>query len=189
MFLERPEGMQVVVALRDGFDRLDAREIRMVRRQRAFASRARLAPVAGAITVLGNGWLYALMVVALVLVDGWGAVGTILKGGTAVMLAHCVYPLFKRAIGRLRPFVRYADIPSGGQPLDYYSFPSGHCMTLCAASLPMIAVHPWTGLALALVATGLGWSRVVLGHHYPTDVIAGVVLGAVACLLVLALPF
>lgn len=180
---------QAGVALRRQFERLDTREIRMVRRQRAFAARARLAPVAAAITVLGDGWIYLPLGLALFLTDGWSAIATVLKGGGAVLLAHCVYPFCKRAVARHRPFVTYRDIPSVHEPLDYYAFPSGHCMTLCAACLPVAIAHPAAGTALALFVTSLGWSRVVLGHHYPSDVIAGSLLGGAVCLLVLGLPF
>jgi undecaprenyl-diphosphatase len=176
------------VALRRQFERLDAFEIRLVRHQFAFAARARLTPIAAAITVLGNGWLYLPLGLALFLMDGWGA-ATVLRGGGAVLLVHCVYPFCKRAVARRRPFVTYSDVPSRREPLDYYAFPSGHCMTVCAACLPVAAVHPAAGIALVLFVTSLGWSRVVLGHHYPSDIVAGSMLGVAMGLFVLALPF
>jgi len=79
---------------------------------------------------------------------------------------------------RERPFIRHAGISQVGAPLDRYSFPSGH--TLHAVSFAWQAsVHfPELGWVLMPLAGLIAASRVVLGQHYPTDVIAGAILGA-----------
>ena len=70
-------------------------------------------------------------------------------------------------------------------PLDEYSFPSGH--TLHAVSFTLIAVHYYPKLAWLLLpfAVLVALSRVVLGLHYPSDVLAGALLGAGLALLAL----
>ena len=185
-----PMGAGFVAAAAPGrrFERLDAREIPIVRHQMAFAARTRLAPVASMMTVLGNGWIYLLLGLTLVLIEGWRATGTILRAGIAVAVGHGIYACGKRFVARPRPHVTYADIAPRRVPLDCYSFPSGHCMTICAACLPIAVAHPVAGLALAPLVLGLAWSRVVVGHHYPSDVVAGALLGVAACRPVMLLP-
>ncbi|UZD66942.1 phosphatase PAP2 family protein [Marinobacter sp. AN1] len=80
---------------------------------------------------------------------------------------------------RERPFISFPVIHCGTPPLDRYSFPSGHTLhavcftTVLALTLPALAlvVLPFT---LAVAA-----SRVVLGLHYPSDVLAGALVGGV----------
>ena len=62
--------------------------------------------------------------------------------------------------------------------LDRFSFPSGHTLHAVAFSLVACAYYPGLGASLAVhVADRL--SRVALGLHYPSDVIAGGALGAI----------
>jgi undecaprenyl-diphosphatase len=80
-----------------------------------------------------------------------------------------------------------------------YSFPSGHAMNATIAYLMLAyllcSIFEWRGLrrvlaflGAALVALLVGLSRLVLGVHFPSDVVAGIVAGAAwvsACLAVL----
>ncbi len=62
--------------------------------------------------------------------------------------------------------------------LDRLSFPSGHVMSLIAASIPVLIAFPayWPGAAALWLA--MGWSRIACAHHYPSDVLAGAAIGA-----------
>lgn len=64
-------------------------------------------------------------------------------------------------------------------PLDEFSFPSGH--TLHAVAFTAVACAWYTPLALLLVPYALlvAASRVVLGLHYPSDVLAAIAIGGV----------
>ena len=87
--------------------------------------------------------------------------------------------LLKYAVHRPRPFVTYPDIQplaEGGGP----SFPSGHTSTAFGFATALSLNYPrWYVIAPALVWAGsVGYSRLHLGVHYPSDVVTGAVLGA-----------
>ena len=89
-----------------------------------------------------------------------------------------IYRTLKRGTRRPRPFRVLAGVIARAPPLDEYSFPSGH--TLHAISLGIVAASwfPVLALPLAVFATLVATSRVVLGLHYPSDVLAGAMIGA-----------
>lgn len=96
------------------------------------------------------------------------------------LIAATLYRVLKRWTRRPRPFRSHADITPYVAPLDEFSFPSGH--TLHAVSFTLIALAYFPVLAPLLVTFTVlvAMSRVVLGMHYPSDVLAATVIG---CLL------
>src|SRR5207253_1283157 len=79
---------------------------------------------------------------------------------------------------RERPFITHTAIDPAAAPLDRYSFPSGHTLHAVSFAWQASAHFPelaWVLLPLAALIAG---SRVVLGLHYPTDVVAGAAIGA-----------
>ena len=103
--------------------------------------------------------------------------------------ATLLYKLVKSSIARERPCACIQGVRRCVEPLDEFSFPSGH--TLHAVTFSVIAAAYFPVLAFALVPfTALtGISRVAVGLHYPSDVLAGAVIGAgVALVSFLFLP-
>jgi undecaprenyl-diphosphatase len=111
------------------------------------------------------------------------------QGGLAITTAGALDQVVKNLTCRARPSAEGAgaflsSFPCFPAPYELASFPSGHATTAFALATLLSLWYPrWTGgfLALAIV---VGWSRVVLGSHFPSDVLAGAVLG---CTVVLGL--
>jgi PAP2 superfamily/ABC transporter, phosphonate, periplasmic substrate-binding protein len=78
---------------------------------------------------------------------------------------------------RARPSEVSTSITAITAPLDQYSFPSGHTMHAVAFSIIATGHHPELALVLVPFSSLIALSRMVLGLHYPTDVIAGGMIG------------
>jgi undecaprenyl-diphosphatase len=125
---------------------------------------------------LGNGWLYPLLAGLLLAVQGRNAVRPLLAAACAVGAAHIVYAWLKPRLARVRPCEAEAHLPRSASPLDKFSCPSGHCMTLTAVAVPLAWAFPATLLALLMGLLAIGWARVSLAHHYPMDLALGILL-------------
>lgn len=127
---------------------------------------------------LGNGiFWYALMLAALVQY-GREAALPVLHMIFVGAVCTATYGMVKRGTLRKRPYQALPAVAPGAPPLDAFSFPSGH--TLHAVAFSMVAAGYWPALAglLAAFTVLTAASRVVLGLHYPSDVLAGAAIGA-----------
>lgn len=89
-----------------------------------------------------------------------------------LVISHLLVQLVKRTVGRGRPSIR-GDLSAVIREPDRFSFPSGHATASLAVALAYAVVFPlWAG-PLLLLALLVGFSRVRLGVHYPSDVLVG----------------
>jgi membrane-associated phospholipid phosphatase len=104
---------------------------------------------------------------------------------TAIALPGLIVTVIKQLIGRLRPSEQgpFQFEPFVFRP-EYASMPSGHSTTALAVALAVGALYPRLRPILWIYAALIVISRVVIGAHYPSDVLAGAVVGAVGALAV-----
>ncbi|MFP4648086.1 MAG: phosphatase PAP2 family protein [Halorhodospira sp.] len=137
---------------------------------------------------LGNGALWYALMAGLLLCQGLPAAPAVAQMAATGTIATGLYALLKRQTRRVRPYEADPALIPATPALDRYSFPSGHTLHAVAFTTQAIAHYPALAPWLIPVATLIGASRVVLGLHYPSDVLAGALLGAVLAQISLALP-
>ena len=131
-----------------------------------------------AVSRLGDGvFWYALMAVMAALGGRTGLVAA-LHMAVISLVALTLYKTLKRWTRRPRPFAADGRIRAWVAPLDEFSFPSGH--TLHAVSFTIVALGYFPVLAVLLIpfTASVAVSRVVLGLHYPSDVLAATGIGS-----------
>jgi undecaprenyl-diphosphatase len=176
-----------VGAISTFFARIDAAELGMCRALNVCASVSCLRHSMRFVSRLGDGIAWYALIVALPFIYGPGAVRpAITMAGTGIA-GVLLYKWLKRTLVRERPFITHSAIARGAAPLDRYSFPSGH--TLHAVSFTWQACAHFGDLAWVLIpfAALIAASRVVLGLHYPSDVLVGAVIGALLAALGLSI--
>lgn len=160
------------------FSHADRLERRLCIFANAAARRRALRSMFKTVSRLGDGVFWYTLMALMPLLRG--AQGVVIAAQMLVTgaLGLVVYKLLKKKLVRERPFIGLIGIECVMPPLDRYSFPSGH--TLHAVLFTVLAVSHVPELAIVLVpfATLVAMSRVVLGLHYPSDVLVGAALGA-----------
>lgn len=103
---------------------------------------------------------------------------------TSVVLADLTANVVKYIVQRERPFLTYTDIMKYGEG-GGYSFPSGHTAEAFAmATAIALTYRKWyIVIPVYLWACAIGYSRMQLGAHYPSDVLMGILLGSIISLV------
>ena len=130
------------------------------------------------ISRLGDGVFWYTLMAAMYLFMGKSALYVVLHMIAAGLTATLIYKWLKHKTLRPRPHQQFGHIHCLTAPLDRFSFPSGH--TLHAVTFSLVAIYYYPSLAWLVVpfTLAVAASRLILGLHYPTDVLAGIVLGA-----------
>src|SRR5271165_472410 len=131
-----------------------------------------------AATRLGDGWLWYSLAMLLLVYGGPQRFAAVSASACAALAGVGVFKLLKRLSQRQRPCQLEPHCWSKVLPPDRFSFPSGHTMTAFSIALVVSYFYPSLEGPMYFLAISIGVSRIVLGMHFLSDVLAGALLGS-----------
>lgn len=129
-------------------------------------------------TRAGDGWLWALIAIAVLCSPAVTRVIAVESAGCAVAAGVALFLAAKRAFRRRRPAEIEPHCWADSNSRDVFSFPSGHSTTAFAVALSLGSFFPEILPALLVLAANVAISRVIVGMHFLSDVVVGSGLGA-----------
>jgi undecaprenyl-diphosphatase len=130
-----------------------------------------------AATRAGDGWLWYLAGLAVLLFGGDSRFTAVAAAGSAAVVGTGLFIAVKKVSGRKRPCEYEPHCWARLLPPDQFSFPSGHTITAFAVAICLSAFYPALLPALLFCAVSVATSRILLGMHFLSDVVVGALIG------------
>lgn len=159
------------------FSRADQREVALCQ---VINRSAQFRPIVGYFRVtsrLGDGWFWYTVILLLPLLEPERGLNFGLLMTFTGLTCTLTYKTLKHRLIRERPFISFPAINCATPPLDRYSFPSGHTLHAACFQIMLFTIAPTLAWAVLPFSLSVAASRVVLGLHYPSDVVAGALIG------------
>ncbi|MBK9656729.1 MAG: phosphatase PAP2 family protein [Rhodanobacteraceae bacterium] len=154
-----------------------ASDLKLTRRVRRYSDQRLTLAFFALVSRLGDGIVWYLLMLLLLLFGGETGQRATLQMALLGILSLLVYKALKRLSKRPRPLAVDHALGTRVAPLDEFSFPSGHTLHAVGFTLVVTQHFPESGLLLWPLCACIAMSRVVLGLHYPSDVLAAIGLG------------
>lgn len=135
----------------------------------------------------GDGYLQLLLPVIYWLMAIQSSYRFIILTMLTFMLERFLYFTLKHTLCRRRPPQVIPDFQSIIQASDQFSFPSGHAMAAFTLAGLFTFYFGVIALPLYIWAAAVAISRVILGVHFPTDILAGALIGTILVYIMVAL--
>jgi len=161
---------------------IERRDYRLMRRMNRWRAPRWIRIWMIAATRLGDGWIWYSTLILLLAFGGPQRFAAAASAALAAVVGIFVFKVLKCLSQRPRPCQIEPHCWSKVLPPDRFSFPSGHTMTASSIALVLTYFYPHLELALVFLTLSIALSRIVLGMHFLSDVLAGMILGvALGC--------
>ena len=130
-----------------------------------------------AATRCGDGWLWGAYALAILISGLPHRFEAVAAAGMAVGSGIVLFRFVKRRVGRKPPCHLETHCWANLLPPDQFSFPSGHTITAFAVAILLGWFFPEQRAGLLFSAASVAASRILLGMHFLTDVVAGCAIG------------
>jgi undecaprenyl-diphosphatase len=126
----------------------------------------------------GDGWLWYSIAIAILFFGGQERFAAVSAAAIAACTGVVLFMWLKKATHRRRPCAIEPHCWAKLLPPDQFSFPSGHSITAFAFAVPFALFYPTLGPGVLFCAFSIAMSRILLGMHFLSDVLAGSAIGA-----------
>ena len=126
----------------------------------------------------GDGWLWYALGAVLLLFGGEQRFMAVGAAAFAAGLGIALFLRIKKATGRKRPCAIQPHCWAKLLPPDQFSFPSGHTITAFAVAVTLSLFYPELAPGFLFCAVSIALSRILLGMHFLSDVVAGAAIGS-----------